>query len=120
TLDAEQRLACVPGATRAPQRQLTQPARAEPRQLDGEAHRDQRLVGAHVRRRLLPPDVLLARAQRGDVGAPALAVDGLAHEAPGQAPYVLEPAGEQAQVGPAEAERRAERLPLADDDVGAV
>src|SRR5207237_819969 len=39
---------------------------------------------------------------------------------PGRGRDVSEPAGEQAQVGPAEAERRAERLPLADDDVGAV
>ena len=119
-VEREQRLARVARAPGAAQRQLAQPGRAQPRQLDGAADGDQRLVGADVGRRLLPADVLLPRAQRRDVGPAALGVDGLAHQAAGQAPHVLEPAGEQAEVGPAEAERRAEGLPLPHHHVGAV
>ena len=66
-VDGEQRLAGVARPAGAAQRQLAQTRRAEPRQLDRAAHRDEGLVGADVGRRLLPADVLLAGAQRGHV-----------------------------------------------------
>ena len=85
---ASERVAAVARAPRAAQGHLGHPRRPEPAQLDGRGHRHQGLVGADVGGRLLAPDVLLAGAQRGDVGAPALDVDGLAHQAAGQASHV--------------------------------
>ena len=49
--------------------QLAEPLRAEPRQMDEAGERQQRLVRRDVRRRLLAPDVLLARLQGEDVAA---------------------------------------------------
>ena len=49
----------------------------------------------------------------------AVEVDGGADEAAGHAAHELVLGGEHAEVGAAEAERHAEPLPLAHDDVGA-
>ena len=56
--------------------------------------------------------------QRGDVGVPALGVDGLADQPAGETAHLGLAAGEEAEVGAAEGERRAEGLALADHDVG--
>ena len=77
------------------------------------------MVGADVARRLLAADVLLARLQREHEAAPALEVDGLADEAAGDAAHQLGGDGHVAEAGAAEVHRVAERLGLADDDVGA-
>ncbi len=116
----QRRLPGVPGAPGAAQGQLAQPGGAQPRQLDHGRHRDQGLVGADVRRGLLPANVLLPGPQRGDVGRPTLGVDGPADQAAGQAAHLFDPAGEQPQVRSAEGQRGAERLPLPDHHVGAV
>ncbi len=76
-----------PGPSAAPPRPgPTSPAS----QLDGGRHRHQGLVGADVGGRLLPADVLLAGPQGRHVGPPALGVDGLAHQAPGQPPDLVQ------------------------------
>ena len=81
-------------------------------------HGQQHLRGADVRRGLLAADVLLARLQREPQRGVAVGVDRDAHQAPGQ--RSLEPAA-HAHVGgvrAAEADRDAEALRRADDDVG--
>ena len=62
------------GSRRAERGDVAQPVRAERREVDRRGERAQRLVGADVARRLVAPDVLLARAQRHHVGAPAVDV----------------------------------------------
>jgi len=81
-------------------------------EVDGRGEGHQRFVGADVRGRLLAPDVLLARVEREDVAANALAVAGLARDASARPAYVLALEGEEAQVGSAEAGRAPERLPF--------
>ena len=83
-----QLLEAVVRPLRAARRDLGEPFRAEPAELDRRGHGHQRLVRAHVGRRLLAADVLLARAQRRHVAARAVDVDGLADEAPGEASHL--------------------------------
>ena len=52
--------------------ELAEALRPEPGERDEPAEREQRLVGRHVRRRLLAADVLLARLQREDEAAVAV------------------------------------------------
>ena len=78
--------------------ELAQPLRPEPAQRDQAAEREQRLVRRHVRRRLLAPDVLLARLQREDEAAPALEVGRLADDPAGHAADELLARGEEAVV----------------------
>ena len=92
---------------------------AQQRHVDGEGQHAQAGVGADVGGRLLAADVLLARRQGQHEAAPAFLVDGLAAQAPGHLPHVFLACGEQADIGAAEGERIADRLALADDDVGA-
>ena len=82
-------------------------------------HRRQHLRRADVRRRLLAPDVLLARLQREAVGRVAVRVDADADQAAGQRALELVAAGEVGGVRAAVAHRHAEALRVADDDVGA-
>src|SRR5262249_2219631 len=63
--------------------------------------------------------MLLARRQRQHEAAPALGIDSLTAKPPGHLPDELLVATEQAEVGPAELEPDAERLPLTHDDIGA-
>ena len=94
--------------------------RAEPAQLDRRRHGHQRLVGTDVRGRLLSPDVLLSCTQSRDVGPSPLDVDRLADQATWEPAHLRVGDGEEPQVGPTEAERGPERLPLPHHHVGAV
>ncbi len=69
---------------------LAQPLRAEQREVHQPRQREQGLVGGDVRRRLLAPDVLLARLQGEDIAALARGVQRLADD----------PAREPADVAP--------------------
>ncbi len=80
---------------------------------------EQRLRRADVRGRLLAADVLLAGLQRHAVGAMALGVDRDANQPPRRVPHELLARREEGGVRPAEPERHAEALRVADDDVGA-
>ena len=71
------------------------------------------VVGADVRGRLFPADVLLPRGKRENETAPPVPVLRLSDEAAGQAPHVLLPAGEHAQGRPAEGAGDAQALPFA-------
>ncbi len=77
------------------------------------------VVGADVARRLLAADVLLAGLQGEHEAASSFDIDGLADEAPGDAAHELLRHGHVAEAGAAEVHGVAERLSLADDDVGA-
>ena len=76
-------------------------------------------VGADVGGRLLAADVLLAGRERQHEAAPALGVDGLAAQPARHLAHELLARREQADIGAAEVQRVADRLALADDDVGA-
>ena len=87
--------------------------------MDRESERAQAAVGADVRGRLLAADMLLAGGQGQHEAALAFGVDGLAGEPARHLADELLLAGEQADIGPAEIQADADRLALADDDVGA-
>ncbi len=95
---------------------LAQSVGPEPRQRREPGEREQRLVRRDVRRRLLAPDVLLARLKRENEAAPPIRVDGLADDAAGHAPHVVDARREEAVVRPAVRRPVAGRLPLADRD----
>ena len=84
-----------------------------------EGQRAQAGIGADVGRRLLATDVLLARGQREHEAALAVGIDGLADETPRHLAHILVAGREQADIRTAEAEPVADRLALADHDVGA-
>src|SRR5262245_53987234 len=63
--------------------------------------------------------MLLPGRQRQDIAATSLGINRLARQAPWHLPDKLIPGGKKAQVRPAIAEGITERLPLADDDIGA-
>src|SRR5256714_11300312 len=92
---------------------------AHRRHVDGRGERDQTFVGADVRGGLLVPYVLLARGEREDEAAAALAVICDAGEAARHLARVLLARGEQPDVRAAEGDGHAEGLPLGDDDVSA-
>ena len=92
---------------------------AEQAHMDRERQRAQAGIGADVARRLLAADMLLPRRQREHEAAPALRVDRLAGETPRHLPRIFQVGGEEADIGAAEIQRIADRLALADDDVGA-
>src|SRR5690606_8271414 len=71
-------------------------------------------IGADVARGMLTPDVLLAGTESQDIAAARYCVDRRAHEAPDQAPDVLAPGGEDAQVRAAERRRQPEALAVGD------
>ena len=100
--------------------QVSQARLAEQSHVDGEGQRAKSGVGADVGRRLVAADVLLAGRERQHETAPAFRVDRLAAEAPGHLADELLTRGEQADVGPAEGQRVADRLALAHHDVGAL
>ena len=81
--------------------------------------REQRLRRADVRRRLLAPDVLLARLQRHAVREVAVRIDRDADDAAGRLPDERFARREKRGVRSAVAHRHAEPLRAADDDVRA-
>ena len=106
-----------PGASR---RDIAQPCRSEGREVDRRHQRRELVVGADVRLRLAAADVLLACLERQHERAASVDVTRLAHEparelAEQRLPYHHEP-----EAGSAERERVAERLAIADRDVGSV
>ena len=97
--------------------QLFQSNFAVDRHENVDHQRDQRLVGADIRSRLLAPDVLLARSQSEHESAPALLVDRLAHQPSRHLPHKFFPRGNHAAVRTAKSQRHAERLRFHGDDV---
>src|SRR6516164_1089841 len=85
--------------------------------MDRKGERTQSRIGADVAGGLLAPDMLLAGRQGQHPAAPAVGVDGLTSETSGHLAHELVPAGEQSEMGSAEIERVAERLPFGRDDV---
>ena len=79
----------------------------------------QGLRRADVGRRLLAPDVLLARLQRHAIRGLALRVDGHADDATGQVSHVILFRGKKRGVRSAEPDGHSEALRVAEDDVGA-
>jgi hypothetical protein len=79
--------------------------------------REQRLRRAHVARRLLPADVLLARRQGHSKRRPPVRVGADADDAPGQLPDEVGLAREERRVRTAVTERDAEALGAAEGDV---
>ena len=92
------------------------PGRPEPGERREAGEREQRLVRRDVGRRLLAPDVLLARLERQDEGSPAVDVDGLAHDASRHAPDEVVACREKAVVRAAVRRPVPGRLALADRD----
>src|SRR5207245_320342 len=115
--EAAQRLEARPRVLRAGEvqaRELLEAPPPEQAQVDGEGERDEALVRADVRRRPVPPDVLLARRQRQAVAAAAGLVHGLADQAPGDLPDEVGARREQAYAGAAERRRDRQADALAD------
>ena len=82
-------------------------------------HRQQHLRGADIGGGLLAADVLLAGLQREAIGGLAFGVDRDADQAAGHRALVGVAAGHERGMRAAEAERHAEALRVADDDVRA-
>src|ERR1700758_3503210 len=99
-------------------RQFPQAYLSIDRHEDVDHERDQRLIGAYVRRSLLAPNVLLARGERENKSALALLVDGLADQASWHLADIFFPSGYHATVRATKAKRHAERLRFHGDDVG--
>ena len=95
-----------------------QPLGPVPHGVHAGHHRQQDLGGADVARRLLPPDVLLARLQRQPQGRAAGDIGADAHQPAGQRAGVRVLARQEGGVGPAEPHRNTEPLRRADHQVG--
>jgi len=93
---------------------LAQPLRPEPREVDEAPGRQQRLVGRDVRRRLLPPNVLLPGLQGKDIAAVTRGVCGLADDPPGHPPDELGACGQKAVMRAAVGDVVPRRLPFSD------
>src|SRR5207248_6120259 len=78
--------------------QLAEPLRPEPREVDQSRQRQQGLVRRDVRRRLLAPDVLLARLEGEDIAALARGVYRLADDPAGHPADELGAGGDEAVV----------------------
>ena len=85
---------------------------------DAAHQRNQCLIGADVRGRLLAADVLFASGKRQHEAALAIAVGGLSDQATGHLANEFFVGGYDAAVGASETERHAERLRFHADDVG--
>ena len=99
--------------------ELAEALAAEPGEVDHRPERVQRLGGADVVGRFLAADVLLAGLQREDEAAAAVDVLGLAGDPPRHAADLRLGRAEEAEGRAAEVESVAQRLPLAEGDVGA-
>src|SRR5581483_1366315 len=100
--------------------QLPQSLRAEPRQVDEAAEREERLVRRDVRGRLLATDVLLPRLQGKDIAALARGVYRLADDAARHPPDEALPCREEPVVRAAVGREVAGRLAFAERDAAAV
>ena len=118
-LDRGQLLARVCGALDQQLAELAEALASEPGEVDHRPQRVQRLGGADVVGRLLAADVLLAGLQGEDEAAAAVDVLGFAGDATRHAADQLLAGAEEAERGTAEVEAVAERLALAEGDVGA-
>ncbi len=96
---------------------LLQPDFAVDRHKDIDHQRHQRLIGANIRRRLLPPDVLLSRRQRQHETALSLLVRRLTHQPAGHLPYKFLSGGNHPAVRTAKSHRHTERLCFHGNDV---
>src|SRR6516225_9931327 len=85
--------------------------------MNCKSERTESRIGADVAGGPLASDVLLAGRQGQHPAAPSVGVDALAGETSWHLADKLVPAGEQAEMGSAEIERVAERLPFGRDDV---
>src|SRR5271165_421111 len=85
---------------------------------DAAHQRDQRLIGADVRGRLLATDVLLAGGKRQHESALAVAIASLAHKASWHLAHKLVARSDYTAVRSAETKRHAEGLRLHTYDVG--
>ena len=99
--------------------ELGEPAGSEPGQVRRRGKRHQCLVRADVRGRLLAADVLLSGLEGEHVSGPPVDVDGLSHDATGEASHVVHAGGDDSEVRSPEVQVIAEHLSLADRDVGA-
>ncbi len=100
-------------------RQPAQPVAAQQRHVDRERQRAQARIGADIAGRLLAPDMLLARRERQHEAALAVRVHRLAAQPSGHLAHEFLARAEQAQIGSAEIQADAQRLPLAHHDIGA-
>ena len=108
------------GPGRPAGRHVAQSVGPDRREVDRRREGQERLVRADVAGRLVPPDVLLARAHGHDERPPPLDVGRHADEPAGDLADERVGAGEDAQVRTAVLERDPERLALPRRDVGAV
>ena len=108
------------GPGRAGRGDVAQPVRPDGREVDRRGQREQRLIGADVGGRLLPPDVLLARAHRHHERPLPVEVLGHAHEPARDLADQGVGAGDDPEVRAAVLGRDPQRLALAAGDVGAV
>src|SRR5206468_3044227 len=100
----------VMGALGAQLGELLQALATHVGEVDRSGDRHQRVIGRDVRGGVLAPDVLLAGLQRQHIAAPAVGVDRRPDQPPGHSAHQRLRAGDEADVGPAERERNAQRL----------
>src|SRR5271157_452845 len=98
--------------------ELPQPRLTQQAEVDGCGKCAQRLVRTDVGSSFLAPDVLLAGGEGQHKAAPALGVNGLAHQAARHLPKELFPGGQKSHVRTAESHWHSKRLRLAAHDVG--
>src|SRR5690348_9711961 len=92
---------------------------AEQRQMDREGERAQSRIGADIARRLLAPDMLLARRQGQHPAAPASRVERLSDEATRHLADEPVASGEEPDMRAAEIQRVTEGLAFSRDNVRA-
>ena len=97
-----------------------QPLRPMPDGVEPRHHRQQDLRGADVRRRLLPPDVLLACLQGEPHRRPSRRIHRYAHDAARQRPPEPLARSEERRVRATETHRHPEALRRSDHHVGAL
>ena len=107
------------GTAMDPSRDGLQPLGAVPHGVHARDHREEHLRRAHVRRRLLAADVLLARLECHAQRRPSARIAAHADDAARQHAFELVLRGEERRVRPAVAQRDAEALRVADADVRA-
>ncbi len=100
-------------------RDASQTPGSQGREVDGGSQRIQRLVGADVRGRLLPPDVLLPGAEGEHVSAGPGPVHGLTCDASAGPADMVPAEGKEPEPGTSEGHRISQGLALAHHHVGA-
>jgi hypothetical protein len=102
------------------QRDVFQSFRPQQRHVDGGGGHQQTLVGADVGSRLGAADMLLARLQGQRKTGLTIEIDRAADDAPGHLPHQRLARGHEAEIGAAGRHRHAQRLAVADGDIGAL